>query len=250
MPGRLENKVTIITGAASGQGKTAARVFAQEGAHLVLTDMDVPGLEAVADAARAAGAKVATHSGDLTDEETNRELVDVALSELGRLDVIYTNAGRVRMAPIHEATLEDWNFSVENELTIVFLNCKYAVRAMMDAGSGSIINVASSSGLFGVPGHGVHAATKAGVIGLSRQIAVEYGPRGIRCNAIAPSFIDFGLETESARGRQGSTPVTGYPLGRHARPEDPVNLAVYLASDDSSFVTGQVFLVDGGKSAR
>lgn len=246
MSGRLAGKVTIITGAARGQGRVAAETFAREGARLVLSDMDRPGLEEAADLAREAGAEVAVHSGDLTHEEANRELVELAVQCFGRLDVMYNNAGRIRFASIHEATLEDWEFNLANELTLVFLGCKHALRAMMAAGSGSIINIASRSGLFGVVGHGAHAATKAGVIGLTRQIAVEYGPKGIRSNAIAPSYIDYGEE----RSRMGAGTLDSYPLGRFALPQDPVNAAVFLASDDASFITGQVILVDGGRSAR
>jgi NAD(P)-dependent dehydrogenase (short-subunit alcohol dehydrogenase family) len=246
MSGRLGGKVTIITGAARGQGRVAAETFAREGARLILSDMDRPGLEEAAHPAREAGAEVAIHSGDLTREEANRELVDLAVQCYGRLDVMYNNAGRIRFASIHEHTLEDWEFNLANELTLVFLGCKHALRAMMAARSGSIINVASRSGLFGVPGHGAHAATKAGVIGLTRQIAVEYGPKGIRCNAIAPSYIDYGEE----RSRMRVNTLDSYPLGRFAQPQDPVNAALFLASDEASFITGQVILVDGGRSAR
>lgn len=247
MAGRLAGKVTIITGAANGQGRTAAELFAREGARLVLSDLDQPRLEEAARVASAAGAEVTTHVGDLTREDVNRALVDLAVNRYGKLDVMYNNAGRGRFAPIHEATLADWNFTLENELTIVFLGCKYALGSMLKSGSGSIINVASVSGLYGVAGHGVHAATKAGVIGLTRQIAVEYGPKGIRCNALAPSRIDFG---EGTRSQVHATGLAEYPLGRYATPQDPVRAALFLASDDSSFMTGQTLIVDGGRSAR
>jgi NAD(P)-dependent dehydrogenase (short-subunit alcohol dehydrogenase family) len=247
MPGRLTGKVAIITGAANGQGRAAAELFGREGAHLVLSDMDGPRLAESALQARAAGAEVAIHLGDLTREEVNRELVGTAVKQYGRLDVMYNNAGRGRFAPIHEAALDDWNFTVENELTIVFLGCKYALRAMMESGSGSIINVASASGVGGIVGHGVHAATKAGVIGLTRQIAVEYGPKGVRCNALAPSRVDVA---EASRPLRPGTGVEEYPLGRYATPLDCVRAALFLASDESSFISGQTLIVDGGRSAR
>ncbi|HTM08520.1 MAG TPA: SDR family NAD(P)-dependent oxidoreductase [Verrucomicrobiae bacterium] len=246
MSGRLGGKVAIITGAAHGQGRIAAETFAREGARLVLSDMDAAGLEETVDLARALGAEVAVHTGDLTGEEANRELTALAVRQYGKLDVMYNNAGRIRFAPIHEATVEDWEFNLANELTIVFLGCKQALRAMLPAGAGCIINVASRSGLFGVAGHGAHAATKAGVIGLTRQIAVEYGPKGIRCNAIAPSYIDYGEK----QPRMRANAVDSYPLGRFAQPQDPVNAALFLASDEASFITGQVIVVDGGRSAR
>ena len=162
------------------------------------------------------------------------------------LAAVRANAGRIRFAPIHEATLEDWEFNIANELTIVFLGCKHALLAMLPAGAGCIINVASRSGLFGVAGHGAHAATKAGVVGLTRQIAVEYGPKGIRCNAIAPSYIDYGEK----QPRMRANAVESYPLGRFAQPQDPVNAALFLASDEAAYVNGHLLVVDGGITVR
>lgn len=259
MADRLRDKVTIITGAARGQGRAAAQVFAAEGARLVLSDLDRAGLEATAGLVRAAGGDPLLHSGDLGEETANAELVALAVARYGRLDVMYNNAGRVRFAPVHEIRLEDWEFTLRNELTSCFLGCKHALRAMLPAGAGAIVNVASASGLYGVPTHGSHAATKAGVIGLTRQIAVEYGPRGIRCNAIAPSWVDY--TTPEARelvaaddprllGTPPGVALADYPLGRFARPKDPVYAALYLASDEASFITGQVIIVDGGKTAH
>ena len=259
MVGRLREKVTIITGAASGQGRAAAQLFAAEDALLVLSDLDAAGLEATAALVRATGRDVVLHSGDLGDEGVNRELVELAVGRHGRLDVMYNNAGRACFAPVHETRLEDWESALRNELTTVFLGCKHALRVMLPAGSGAIVNVASASGLYGVVTHGSHAATKAGVIGLTRQIAVEYGPRGIRCNAIAPTWVDYS--TPEARALVAPTadrplaPPPGvaladYPLGRFARPQDAVYAALYLASDEASFLTGQVLIVDGGKTAH
>jgi NAD(P)-dependent dehydrogenase (short-subunit alcohol dehydrogenase family) len=256
MPGRLQDKVAIITGAASGQGRAAAGIFGREGAHLVLSDLNGPGLEQTAAHAHDAGAReITVHVGDLTQEAENAELVKLAIDHYRRLDVMYNNVGRGRFAPIAEATLEDWNFTIANELTNIFLGCKYALRAMLEHGPGVIINTASTSALYGVPGHGVHAATKAAIIGLTRQIAVEYGPKGIRCNAIAPAYVDYS-GPEGARWlagpdhhRQIARGVDEYPLGRFTSPEDPVNCALFLASDEASFITGQVFIIDGGKTA-
>jgi len=256
--GRLLDKVTIVTGAASGQGRAAAQLFAAEGARLVLSDLDRAGLDQTAALLRASGQDALLHLGDLAEEATARELVDLAVGQYGRLDVMYNNAGRVRFSPLHETSLEDWLFCLRNELTTVFLGCKYALRAMLPARSGAIVNAASASGLYGVRGHGSHAATKAGIIGLTRQIAVEYGPHGIRCNAIAPAYVDYSTpEARSLVGDRGDRPtavppgvsLADYPLGRFARPDDPVYCALYLASDEASFVTGQVIIVDGGKTA-
>src|SRR5713226_3892224 len=223
MAGRLAGKVTIITGASSGQGRVAAVAFAREGAPLVLADLDQSGLERTAALVREAGGEAAILVGDLTQEEVNHELVDMAVSRYDRLDVMYNNAGRIRFSAIHETNLEDWEFNLANELTVPFLGCKHALRVMLPRQAGVIINVASVSGLQGIVGHGAHAVTKAGVIGMTRQIAVEYGPSGIRCNALAPTFIEFAPDEANLHAKNPHRPpLEGYPLGRFARPQDPV----------------------------
>ncbi len=248
MAGRLANKVAIITGAASGQGRVAAELFAGEGARVVLADRDTEGLDEIAVLARNAGGEPLLYSADLTGEDSNRKLVDSALNRYGRVDVLYNAAGLVRFAPLHETSLEDWNFTNEHELTITFLACKYALRAMLESGSGSIVNISSGSGLQGVPRHAAHAATKAGIVGLTRQIAVEYGPRGIRCNAIAPGFLVYAPGQRRVASQTRERSPEGIPLRRFTRPEDTAYCALYLASDEASYVTGQVFVVDGGNS--
>ncbi len=250
MAGRLVDKVAIITGAASGQGRVAAELFAGEGARLVLADMDAEGLEEAAVLARKAGGDPLLYVGNLTEEEANREMVHGALNRYGRVDVLYNAAGRVRFAPLHETSLEDWHFPVENELTTTFLGCKYAVRAMMQTGSGSIINISSGSALHGIPSHAAHATTKAGIVGLTRQIAVEYGPRGIRCNAIAPGYLVYAAGQRRVISQIPDRSPEEIPLRRFTRPEDTAYCALYLASEEASYVTGQVFVVDGGNSVR
>ncbi|MEA2418720.1 MAG: hypothetical protein QOF51_866 [Chloroflexota bacterium] len=251
MTGRLANKVCIITGASSGQGRVAAQLFAREGALLVLSDVDQVGLDETAALVRAEGAaEPARHVGDLTQEAANQALAELAVGRHGRLDAIYNVAGLVRFSSLHETSLDDWSFTIQHELTMAFLGCKWAVQAMLANGSGSIINMASVSGLNGSPRHAAHAAAKMGIVGLTRQIAVEYGPQGIRCNAIAPSFLEYAVGQRRIASQTTPHPATGVPLGRHARPEDTAAMAVFLASDDSSYVTGQVMVVDGGTTAR
>ena len=248
MPGRLDGKSVIITGASSGQGLVAAERFAPEGARLVLADKDEEGLSLTAESARKSGGEVDVLAGDLTQEATNEAMVALAVKSYGRVDSVYTPAGLVKFSSAHETTLEDWNFTVGHELTMTFLACKFALRAMADAGTGSIITVASVSGIHGTPRHAAHAATKMGVIGLTRQIAVEYGPKGVRCNAIAPGYLAYKPEQlRVARQTTGLKPDR-VPLGRFATPEDTASAALFLASDDSSFITGQVLIVDGGNS--
>jgi NAD(P)-dependent dehydrogenase (short-subunit alcohol dehydrogenase family) len=249
MAERLAGKVCVITGAASGQGRVAAELFAREGAQLILSDVDTEGLDQVAALARQAGGEPILHNGDLTQEAPNEELFRLAVSQHGRVDAVYNAAGLVRFSPIHETSLEDWHFTIDHELTITFLACKHAVRVMLDHG-GSIINISSVSGLYGSPRHASHAATKAGITGLTKQIAVEYGPRGIRCNAIAPGFLVYAPGQRRIASQTREMTPDNVPLGRFTRPEDTAYCALYLASDESSYVTGQIIVVDGGASAR
>jgi NAD(P)-dependent dehydrogenase (short-subunit alcohol dehydrogenase family) len=250
MAERLAGKICVITGAASGQGRVAAEFFAREGARLILSDIDTDGLDEINAIVRQSGVEPILHHGDLTQVAPNEELFRLAVRQHGHIDAVYNAAGLVRFSPIHETSLEDWRFTIDHELTITFLACKYAVRAMLGQGGGSIINISSVSGLYGSPRHASHAATKAGITGLTKQIAVEYGPHGIRCNAIAPGFLVYAPgQRRVASQTRGMTP-DHVPLGRFTRPEDTAYCALYLASDESSYVTGQVIVVDGGASAR
>ena len=250
MVDRLADKVCVVTGAASGQGRVAAEVFAREGARLVLSDVDREGLEEIASVVRQAGGDPVLHAADLTQEDANRELFSLAVERCGRVDGLYNAAGLVRFAPVHETTLEDWRFTIDHELTITFLACKYAVRAMLSQGSGAIVNISSVSGLLGSPNHASHAATKAGITGLTKQIAVQYGPNGIRCNAIAPGFLVYAPGQRRIASQTRDMKPDLVPLGRFTHPEDTAYCALYLLSDEASYVTGQVIVVDGGASAR
>ena len=250
MAERLAGKVCVITGAASGQGRVAAETFAREGAKLVLSDVDQTGLDEIAAIVRKGGVEPVLHSGDLTQEAPNEELMELAASRYGGLDAVYNAAGLVRFSPIHETSLDDWRFTIDHELTITFLACKHAVRVMLQYGAGSIVNISSVSGLFGSPRHAAHAATKAGITGLTRQLAVEYGPRQIRCNAIAPGFLVYEPGQRRIASQTRGMKPNLVPLGRFTRPEDTANCALFLASDESSYITGQVIIVDGGASAR
>jgi 3-oxoacyl-[acyl-carrier protein] reductase len=250
MLGRLDGRSVIVTGAASGQGRVAAELFAREGARLVLADKDEEGLAAILEVVKGVGVEAVAHVGDLTQESPNEAMVELASKSYGGVDVLYTPAGLVKFGSAADTTIEDWDFTLGHELTMTFLACKHALRAMVDGGGGSIINVASVSGIKGTPGHAAHAATKMGVVGLTRQIAVEYGPKQVRCNAIAPGYIEYAPgQLRVARQSVGLKP-DGIPLGRFTRPEDTAACALFLASDDASFITGQVLVVDGGGSIR
>lgn len=250
MSRRLSEKVAVITGGAAGQGRAAALLFAQEGATVVVADLDEEGGHAATNDIKAAGGSASYVKADVTDEGQVAALVETTVDTHGRLDVMYNNAGLVRMAPIADLSTEDWDFTVSFELTQVYYGCKYALRQMQRQGTGSIINTASTSGLVGIPGHGPHAASKAGVIGLTRSIAVDYGPHGIRCNAIAPGFVPFTKQTvELSNPEFIHMMLSLQPLKRPGTPDDVAAAALFLASDESSWITGHVLAVDGGQTA-
>lgn len=247
---RLKDKVAIITGAASGQGKAAALLFAQEGATVIVADFNNEQGQKVVEDIVVQDGKADFYHVDVTDESLVKSLVDFTVGTCGKLDIMYNNAGLVKMRPISELSTEEWGFTIKFELDQVYYGCKYALRQMEIQGYGVILNTASTSGLIGIPGHGPHAATKAGVIGLTRSIAVDYGPRGIRCNAIAPGFIPYTQQTEDLSNDDFiNMMLQMQAIKRRGTVEDVAQCALFLCSDESSWITGQVIAVDGGYTA-
>ncbi len=174
---RLKNKVAIITGAASGQGKAASLLFAQEGSTVIVADFNDEQGRKVVDEIAAGHGHAEFYHVDVTEESLVESLVKYTVEKYGKLDIMYNNAGLVKMRPIGELPTDEWDFTIRFELNQVYYGCKYALQQMEKQGYGVILNTASTSGLIGIPGHGPHAASKAGVIGLTRSIAVDYGQR-------------------------------------------------------------------------
>lgn len=248
--GLLDKKTAIITGASSGIGYTAARLFAQEGAALVVGARREDKLNTLAEQIRKDGGQVCILAGDVTSEDYNKALVDAALSEFGRLDIAFNNAGTLGSpGSLPDMTLDDWNFVINTNLTSGYLAAKYQIPAMHEQG-GSIIFTSSFVGYtVGFPQQAAYAASKAGLIGLTKSLASEYGPQGIRVNALLPG----GTDTEMAKDFDDSPEVQEFVKGIHAlkriaQPEELARSALYLASDLSSFTTGTAMLVDGGVS--
>jgi NAD(P)-dependent dehydrogenase (short-subunit alcohol dehydrogenase family) len=249
----LANKVAIVTGASSGIGCATAKLFAREGARVVVTARRQTELDALVDEIRAAGGEAVTVAGDIRDEALAKAAVEMAIRHFGGLDVAFNNAGLTgAMAPVSDMSLDDWRDTLETNLTGAFLGAKYQVPAMIKRGRGSLIFTGTFVGYtVGMPGMAAYAASKAGLIGLAQVLAAELGPRGIRANVILPGGTDTPASITNA---PDATPdvlkfVEGlHALKRMAKPEEIAQSVLHLASDASSFITGTALLVDGGVS--
>jgi NAD(P)-dependent dehydrogenase (short-subunit alcohol dehydrogenase family) len=253
---RLRDKVAIITGAGGGQGRAAALLFAQEGARVVASDWNAQSGEETAAQVRSARGQAIHIGADVSVAEQVRNLIDGALKAYGRIDVLYNNAGvgyssTLSMQDILGTPEEDWDRVLAINLKSVFLTCKYAIPEMLKTGGGSIINTSSVAALVGERNAHAYTASKGGMISLSRALAVEFGPRNVRVNCICPGVIDTPM-VEPVIGplKDASRPFRISPIQRLGTPEDIAYCALYLASDESSFVTGALFVIDGGLTAR
>ena len=249
----LAGKVAIVTGASSGIGHAAAELFAAEGASVVVTARRQTELEALADGIERAGGRVAAIAGDVRDENLARSLVEVAVGRFGGLDIAFNNAGIIgAMVPFTDLSPNDWRESLEVNLTGAFIGARHQVPAMVERGGGSLIFTSSFVGYtVGMPHLAAYAAAKAGLIGLTKTLAAEFGPSGLRVNALLPGGTDTPMNFANAP--DAGAEVKGFVEGLHAMkriaaPEEIARAALYLAGDASSFVTGTAFLADGGVS--
>jgi NAD(P)-dependent dehydrogenase (short-subunit alcohol dehydrogenase family) len=249
----LEDKVAIVTGASSGIGYAAAKLFAREGASVVVAGRRKAELDALVGEIERAGGKAIAVAGDAKDESHARALVDTAVSQFGGLDIAFNNAGSSgEMAPLPDLSVAGWRDTIDTNLTSAFLGAKYQVPAMTERGGGSIIFTSSFVGhTVGFPGTSAYAAAKAGIVGLTQVLAVEFGAKGIRANAILPGGTDTPGNHANLPGAAEGTRAfieNLHALKRLGRPEEIAQSALYLASDASSFITGVALLVDGGVS--
>jgi NAD(P)-dependent dehydrogenase (short-subunit alcohol dehydrogenase family) len=250
---KLAGQVAIITGGGSGQGRATALLFAQEGAKVVVGDINATGAEETARLInRNEGGQAVAVKVDITKADEVRNLVDAAVSRYGRLDILINNAGATLFKDIIETTEEDWDRIVDTNLKGVFLGCKYAIPAMRKSGGGSIVNIASVAGLIGMPQHFAYCAAKAGVIHLTKSLALDHGQENIRINCICPGGVRtpmLGEVIDINDPAQIERIARQHALGRIAEPEEIARVSLFLCSKDASFMTGAAVTVDGGIAA-
>lgn len=252
---RLADKVCVITGAGSGMGRVAATIFAAEGGKVVVADTNEAAAQQTVSAVTDAGGQAVAVRADVSKEADARAMVDAAIGSFGRIDVLYNNAGIMPEADhsVIDTEVDVWDAVMAVNVRGVFLGCKHAIPHMVEQGSGSIINIASFVALLGcsVP-QDAYTASKGALLSLTRSLAVQFGPRGVRSNAICPGpvetplLMDWLLKDEAAKNLR----LARNPSGRFGKPEEIVNMALYLASDESRWTNGASLVVDGGISVN
>lgn len=245
---RLANKVALVTGASRGIGRGIAEQYAREGAKVAIVYNQSKGpAEELAESIRSAGGEATTYQHDVRDASGPATIVEKIVESWGGLDILVNSAGITRDGLFLQLSDEDWNDVISTNLNGTFYFCRAAGRQMMSKRSGSIINISSVAAQHSNKGQSNYAASKAGIEALTRTLAAELAGRKVRVNAIAPGFIETDM-TESVRAKAGDVIKSAIPMKRYGQPADIAAAAVYLASEESSYVTGQVLIVDGGLS--
>jgi meso-butanediol dehydrogenase / (S,S)-butanediol dehydrogenase / diacetyl reductase len=251
--GKLEGRITLITGGASGIGEATAKLFAAEGARVIIADIDQNNGQRVTNEI---GATAVFRKTDVSDPAQVEAMVKFAVERCGRLDVLFNNAFTTRSGPVGELSIEDWHKTISVTLSAVFYGMRFALPQMVAQGGGVIVNTASISGLAGDYGVGAYNAAKAGVVNLTRTAAIEYARKNIRVNAVCPGMIETPAVLHGFIGQSRNPEKLRklneecHPIGRMGRPEEIAKVVLFLASDDASFVTGSAYVADGGVTAH
>ncbi len=249
---RLAGKVAVVSGGGgAGIGRAIAELYGREGAAVVVGDLNQEGAESVSAGINDAGGRAAALRADASSAEDVRRLIETAVERYGTLTTVVNVASWAAVKPLHETSEEEWEKSLDVGLKSCFLTAKYGLPEMMKAGRGagcSIVSISSANGVITNPGFGAYSAAKAGILGFTRNVALDYGPYGIRANAICPGLIlnDRSRPRVEADEEEWKGNVDCYPLGTIGTPEDVAYAALYLASDEARWVTGTTMMVDGG----
>ena len=244
--GKLQNKVAVITGGASGIGAATAKLFVSEGAKVVLVDLNEEKGKAFEAELKALNAEAFFVKANITSEEDVANVFKQTIEAFGKVDVVFNNAGIGRVQPSHDLEYSEWRNTVNVDLDGVFLVAREAIREMLKAGGGTIVNTASMYGWVGSPGSAAYNAAKGGVINLTRSLALEYAEQNIRVNSLSPGFIDTPIIPEESK--QVLASMT--PMKRLGQAEEMAKAVLFMASDDSSFMTGNSLIIDGGYTAQ
>lgn len=243
---KLQNKVAVITGGASGIGAATARLFVSEGAKVVLVDLNEEKGKAFEKELKELKAEALFVKANITSEEEVANVFKQAVEAFGQVDIVFNNAGIGRVHPTHDLEYSEWRNTVNVDLDGVFLVAREAIREMLKSGGGAIVNTASMYGWVGSPGSAAYNAAKGGVINLTRSLALEYAEKNIRINSLCPGFIDTPIIPEEMK--LALSDIT--PMKRLGKADEMAKAVLFLASDDSSFMTGNSLTVDGGYTAQ
>lgn len=246
---KFEGKVVAVTGGGSGLGKLSCEMFAQAGAAICVIDINEKAAGGTVDAIAAAGGKAKAFIADISSDEQMKALFDDIMEEYGRLDVLFNNAGISPVGTVESTSFADYKKTLAIDLDSVFLGCKYAIPYMKKQGGGVIVNTAGTFGIKPIPNKAAYACAKAGVLSLTRSVAIDFARDNIRCNAICPGFVDTPLNKDFVGAARDAFLATYQPMELRIQPEDIANAALFLAGDEARAITGQALVVDGGTEA-
>jgi meso-butanediol dehydrogenase / (S,S)-butanediol dehydrogenase / diacetyl reductase len=250
--GRFDGKVVVVTGSAHGIGRASALRFASEGASVAIVDIRIEEGQVVADECSALGGQSRAYEADVSDDAQVTQVVDQIVRDFGGIDILHSNAGRLRAGTVGETSLEEWNRTLAVNVTSMFLVVRAVSPIMQSRGGGAIVTTGSISGMFGEPALAAYTASKAAVVNLTRSLAIDFASLGIRVNCVCPGWVDTGFNNPQF-DHDGLTDddiatliERTVPMGRQGLPEEMAAAIAFMASEDASYITGQTLLVDGG----